>query len=218
MRHQQHGDVGVVIFGLSKVSERGVPRELALPLSLSTLAAGLRRPGFVACSPRPFDGHANLVLGGNCRGFGGGIEVGVRLVDLGNSCPGRSRRNQHRRKRPSWLPFTNLGAIHFPCTNVETGRLGCDDCANMLRSLINLARLNALVRAQCCGTTSEEDHREDQDDTVVYTRHRASPCRIMKSYARGGSAKAQTITSPLEVSFQQEVCQPHIWEFPRRSI
>jgi len=40
--------------------------------------------------------------------------------------------------------------------NVETGRLGHDNCENMLRTLINLARLNVLGRAECCGTTSEE--------------------------------------------------------------
>jgi hypothetical protein len=55
----------------------------------------------------------------------------------------------------------------------ETGRLGCDNCENMLRTLVSLARLNIRARAECCGTTSEENRSEHQEDTVFHTSGRS---------------------------------------------
>src|SRR5208337_2319844 len=102
------------------------------------------------------------------------IEVGVRLVDLGNSRP-VSLAEINIVESDHFMVALHGLVIHYPCRNVETGRLGHDNRENMLRTLINLARSNFLARAECCGATSEEDHHEHQEDTVFHIRHRASP-------------------------------------------
>jgi hypothetical protein len=69
------------------------------------------------------NGLANLVLAGNCRGFGRGIEFGVRFVDLGNSRPlGLAEINIV--ESDHFMVALHGVVIHYPCMNAKPVGLG----------------------------------------------------------------------------------------------